>query len=386
MSSKLLSRLSKSPRRVARAEIYTRKREKKRLARLHVKYNPFKRIGYQHDVKLRSRFQVPDTVLGTTRLSAPENMDFRVHFNETVEFLDQVHQAILTGKERNVVLDLSKLDAISPEAAIVFLAETVRCLFYSVSKKKLRGNYPRSARARKMLGDIGFFKSFNIPTPPVEPQESQRIYFQTVFGNRSDGRLAQPLLSLFQNVGQLDSIACKRLYASLIECMDNVKAHAYPIENEGSPDLVGEWWMAGFADKATGQIAMIFFDQGAGIPTTIKRKRSVRIRSYFHFSDDRIIRRAVLKGLSRKSSLRHGNGLPSLKEFVDVSKNGMLRLISNYGDFTYYKSQAPKAIALPRHFRGSLIVWTIHQAMNIPIKTQDADELFEDSPLGVVEE
>jgi hypothetical protein len=98
-------------------------------------------------------------------------------------------------------------------------------------------------------------------------------------------RLAGPLMKMFEHIGGMDPPVSKKLYGALIECMDNVKAHAYPPGVMPRPDLIGEWWMAGFADPAKDQLAFVFLDQGAGIPTTIKDKRSIRFQSYFSFHE-----------------------------------------------------------------------------------------------------
>ena len=141
--------------------------------------------------------------------------------------------------------------------------------------------------------------------------------------------------------------------------MDNVKAHAYPDSETPRAELIGEWWMAGYVDPTSQQIAFTFFDQGVGIPTTIKQKRSVRFKSYLNFTDQRIISKAVLEGLSRRKSGRHGNGLPSLREIIDIAPSGFLRVISNKGDFIYQKNLKPKSSGIQVYLEGSLVIWSI---------------------------
>jgi hypothetical protein len=212
-----------------------------------------------------------------------------------------------------------------------------------------------------MLSDIGFYRVFNIRDPNIQLPPNSRIYFRAVFGESSEGKRAAPLMKMFEHVAGMHPLVSKKLYGALIECMDNVKAHAYPPSLFAKPELIGEWWMCGFADPGKGQLAFAFFDQGVGIPTTIKEKRGIRFRSYFSFSDAKILGKAVMDGLSRKRSKRRGNGLPSLREFVDVAPEGFLRVISNKGDFTYRKGRKTRTASLSHGVDGSLIIWTVQR-------------------------
>jgi hypothetical protein len=286
-------------------------------------------------------------------------MDFGAHADETLAFLEALRGEILSGTTHDVLIDVSALQEISPPAAIVLLAEATRCVVYAGTKKNIRGNYPSSDRAKQVLTGIGFFRAFNIKAPTVTLPKRDRLYVKTASGNKSDGRYTRPYLSLFERVAGLTDVASKRLYGALIECMDNVRAHAYNATNRGDPDLIGEWWLGGFADPVSRELALVFYDLGRGIPTTIKTKRSVRWQSYVGFGDSRILEQAVMVGLSSKDSSRRGTGLPSLREFVDLAPGGFLRVISGDGDFIYRRKKRRQRSQLPRSLTGSLIIWTI---------------------------
>ena len=79
-----------------------------------------------------------------------------------------------------------------------------------------------------------------------------------------------------------------------------------------------------------------------------------------------MIQKAVNEGVTRKDSKRRGNGLPSLKYFIDESSpDGYLRVISNHGDYMYCKNHKPRSVDLPTPMSGSLIVWKINPDQNI---------------------
>ena len=344
-----------------RQQQLTTARFKHRLARRHKHYDPYKKFVITHRVRLNDGFQLAGIEPGVATVRAPSDLGFTAHAKETLTFLADLRFELLEGKKYNILVDMSSVDEISLPAAVVLLAEVTRCLLYVRKMKNVRGNYPRGDRARQILADIGFFSAFGAKKPPISTPPSDRVYVHTAFGNRSDGRYTRPFLALFERMTNLPPLASKRLYGALIECMDNVRTHAYETHDEAAPDVVGEWWLCGFADPVRQQVALVFYDLGVGIPATIKRRRTVRFQSYINFTDSRILKRAVEIGLSSSSSVRHGTGLPSLREFVDLAPGGFLRVISGNGDFTYTRRfrLSPHTDIRPA-IAGSLILWTVH--------------------------
>jgi hypothetical protein len=294
-------------------------------------------------------------------------MNFREDLEATLEFFRELRNELLYGLHTEVILDSEDVERITPEAAIILFAELQRCLEYKSKGKRVRGNYPTNATVAKILTDIGFYSSLNVKPPPTSVKETGRSFFKIIPGNMTDARVANRLVAHFEKVVTFDPIARKRLLAALIECMDNVHNHAYRSDND-SPDLVGEWWMAGFVDKKVGQVAFIFFDQGVGVPTTLREKWSVKLRRLIGMNDGELIQEAVLRGITRRSSERHGNGFPSLKEFInEISDDagGFLRVISNSGDYSYCKHTNTKPATLSRPLDGSLMIWSLQPEREI---------------------
>jgi hypothetical protein len=256
-----------------------------RVNRKHKQYDPFRNSAISHTAHINRNVAVDGSRPGREVIKAPSQMNFQAQCKETIQFLGAIRLEILQGRTHNVLIDMSHVNEISPAAAVVLLAEITRCAIYARASKKVHGNYPATDRAKQVLTDIGFFRAFQVKAPKFEIGAESRVYVKTISGNKSDGRYTRPLLSLFEQVCGLDGIASKRLYAALIECMDNVRGHAYPELPGDRADLTGEWWMCGFADPVNDQLALVFYDLGEGITTTIKRKRSVRLKSYWNFSD-----------------------------------------------------------------------------------------------------
>lgn len=335
-------------------------RSTERAARKHRRYDPNRVFRISHEVKINKAVFIDGSKAGKVVVKAPPRLNFQGECKDTIKFLSEIQTEIVSGRTHNVLIDISLVEEISPAVAVVLLAEVTRCVFYARRVKRLQGNFPKTDRAKQVLTDVGFFRAFRVKSPVFTSSEASRVYVKTIAGNRSDGRYTRPLLNLFERVCGLPAIAGKRLYGALIECMDNVKGHAYPEVSGSRADLVGEWWMCGFADPVNDQLALVFYDLGEGIPTTIKRKKRIRFQSYLNFTDSRILTKAITVGLSSKQSPRRGTGLPSLREFVDFAPGGFLRVISGAGDVRYIgATRKIETRTLNAPLAGSLIVWTI---------------------------
>lgn len=354
--------LNRREKRLARGRRTAILRAEERVSRKGRRYDPYKNAAISHQIRLNHNVLVDGSRAGKAIVKAPRILDFSAQCDGTLRFLSEIRDEVIKGRTHNVLVDLTALEEISPAVAVVLLAEMTRCATYAKKSKRLSGNFPKTDRAKQVLTDIGFFRSFQVKPPEFVSSKESRVYVKTIAGNKSDGRYTKPVLQLFEQVCQFHPLAGKRLYGALIECMDNVKGHAYPESIGERPDLIGEWWMCGFADPVNRQLALVFYDQGEGIPTTIKRKRAIRIRSYLNFDDSRILKKAITQGLSSKDGIRRGTGLPSLREFVDYAPGGFLRVISGMGDVRYIGStKRIETRRLTESLAGSLIVWTIRE-------------------------
>ncbi|MEJ1353119.1 MAG: hypothetical protein RPU39_00320 [Candidatus Sedimenticola sp. (ex Thyasira tokunagai)] len=352
--------LTRRKKRLIRERTLHRIREARRISRLDVIYDPDK-VSLEHRPHVNRKFRKVEPTRGRKVLSFPRKMDFRENLEVTLNFFSDLSNELLYGAHSEVYLEHKDLEKITPEAAIILFAELQRCKAYKATAKRIRGNYPGNSDVANILTNIGFYSSLNIRPPPNASREISRSFFKVIPGNKTDARTANRLIKHFEKVVTFDPIARKRLIASLIECMDNVHNHAYR-KDKGSPELVGEWWMAGFNDMAVGQVAFIFFDQGVGVPTTLRERWAIKIRQLIGKNDGELIGHAVLKGITRRNSERHGNGFPSFKEFINEipdEAGGFLRVISNHGDYSYCKHSRSKPAMNSQPLSGSLMIWSI---------------------------
>ena len=194
-----------------------------------------------------------------TEVKMPARLCFISLPRETVAFFTQLRQTISSPKWQEVKLDHSALVEISPAAALVLMAE----LYYGHRKQPHTLKlciFPKDRTICDLLGFIGYFRYFKgYKWTPLEP--GHRLFLEHRRGEGVDRLAAGALVNHLRTVGKLPTA---RLYEALIEGMQNAAEHGYA-KRTGS---YRSWWLLGYRDSVTGEIAYCFYDQGLGIPTT----------------------------------------------------------------------------------------------------------------------
>lgn len=344
----------------------TARREKRRLARrghlfrgfdldeFLAKHSPVPNPGYKlpHVKKLRGRL----VLLIPERLNCTTTTDWEA----LAALLTRIRHESLKGNHRRVILDFRGVQSVAPEAAVALVAEIQRCRAFCDRRVTITGTYPRSADVSSLLCDIGFFKALKVKEPMLPKSFTPRTYIQISRKNANIPSIADDLLECFEQVFDFDPADRRRLYVALQESIDNVFEHAYP-DGSTTPTFLKEWWLLGYADRDLGLISFTFYDQGAGIPATIRGRQPDRIKSaLMGWSDDRWIKRAIEKGVSRHDSKRRGHGLQKLREFItELDVDGSLQVVANCGLTTFTKSGGTIGAALKEELNGTLVVWQV---------------------------
>jgi hypothetical protein len=341
-----------------------KKRNDRRLARRLRTYQA-DRWSEKHEPKRNPRFKVTGKRRGTVILKFPEVLQLS-SLGDSVRLLDllkEIRTAALQGSHKRIVLDHSNLKYMDPEAALLILSEIQRCEAYCKGKTEITGTHPRAHEVTELLEEIGFYEALNIKPPQLPESYKRRTYVRIERRDKISPEVADSLLDCFSKERSFLADDRKRLHVALVECMDNVFEHAYD-QMADDPYLYKEWWLAGYADHSDSSIGFIFYDQGMGIPSTIKRKkRSLieRSRHLLSWKDSHWIERAVLRPISRHKSKRRGHGLDRLKRFLDgLDVDGALRVLANKGDVEFLTSGQVLNTDLPNDgLDGTLIVWKL---------------------------
>jgi hypothetical protein len=348
------------------------RRESKRIARKGRRYHPDKWLD--HQPKKNPKFRVKGKSKGKKIIEFPESLtlDRGQDVNVVVSLLGSIREAALEGHFKKITLDHSKVRVMSPEVALMLVAEIQRCEAYCGGRTLITGTHPREHSVTELLSEVGFYEALSIKEPKLPKSYKSRTYAQVVRRNRTLPKAVDTLLECFSKVFDFDEADRKRLHVALIESMDNVFEHAYDPKSS-SPHLYKEWWLVGYADHQESSVGFAFYDQGAGIPTTIRKKKPRRVLDRLNnWSDGQWIDRAVRRPISRHDSKRRGHGLDKLKKFLDsLGIDGALRVIANKGDVEFLTNGGNAKIDLIEGgLNGSLIVWTLRGIKTEPIGAQ----------------
>lgn len=352
-------------------------RGRRRAARRGKSYNP-RSAELSHTPKLNPNYRMGGDrkFKGTCTLQIPERLDCVTaeDWDLLSKLLRDIRRAALVDHLRRVVLNFHDVQSMAPEAAVIIVAEIQRCKEFSDRRTTVTGTYPVSHDVASLLCDVGFFKALQIKAPALPKAFKPRTYVQIERHNLTIAEVADQLLDCFSEVFAFDGDDRKRLHVALVESMDNVFEHAY-LPDSTRPDLIREWWLAGYADKDEGTISFTFYDQGAGIPSTIRARQADKIRSYLAgWTDGQWIHRALSKGISRHASKRRGHGLVKLREFIDrIDVEGSLRVIANRGFVTFNSNGKNSISNITKELHGTLVSWQL-RGITIQVPDQSSGE------------
>jgi hypothetical protein len=274
--------------------------------------------------------------------------------------VEEFRKAALYGGHRRVILAQENIREIAPEVAIILLAELQRCSEYCNGRTVISGTYPKTHEVAELLTNLGFYDALKVPPPSLPGSYDRRNFIKVVSGHETNSETIDLLLSEFDQVLRLSSRDKKNLHVAILECMDNVKEHAYE-ESSRDPHLFREWWLVGIADKVTNTASFIFFDQGYGIAKTIKTFERKRLKGSFPaLTDAGWIKKAMTQRMSRHVSKRRGWGLPKLRQFIDDAElTGSMRVIANRGEYRQRSQANASAMSFSMKATGTMISWSL---------------------------
>ncbi len=344
--------------------VVTRDRTKRNIARKGRTYDS-NRLS-NHGPKRNRKFKVSGKRRGSFSLEFPKSLSLNSE-NDTLELFRLIHDMrsrILEGKHKRIVLDHKNVEYMTPEAALLILSEIQRCEEYCKGKTEITGTHPRVHAVTELLDEIGFYEALSIKAPALPASYKKRTYVRIERRDMVDPEIADSLIDCFSSEHAFPEEDRKRLHVALVECMDNVFEHAYDLKSP-DPYLYKEWWLAGYADHSDSSIGFIFYDQGKGIASAIKRKKRKiieRSKALLTWTDSQWVERAVRRPISRHDSMRRGHGLARLKRFLDgLDVEGSLRVIANRGDVEFLTSGRSVSLNLINDgLDGTLIMWKIN--------------------------
>jgi hypothetical protein len=306
---------------------------------------------------------------GATNILAPSDLSLATNYEAVISFFGELVEAIFRPRGL-VAVDFTTIERLAPAASLL-LAATLD-LWQRLKHVKLRArDVDRwKPHVRQMLIDLGLFDLLKTDDPPRASQGGpagpvRLLKFST--GEGSDGSLARAFAkAMVDVVGPIE--AQQFLYVGLTEAMTNVAQHAYP--EAGWRDIPRDfkrWWMTGSYDAGQRSMRVILLDMGIGIPETLPRSSKwERIRGLVSASspslndDASMIAAAVEAGRSSTGMPGRGHGLDEIRQFVENSAGGRLRILSGRGEVIFEKGSAgAQKRQLPSPVGGTIIEWEV---------------------------
>lgn len=300
-------------------------------------------------------------------LDVPENFSLTDHYEEVCSFFQQLRHLAL-GRRRRLTLNFKTIKRLSPAATLILAAEVDRWRRYNGIKLRAVDVDDWDSEVRRLLQEMGFFELLNVQNPDryVADNGTGLRLIKFMSADLAEGQLAREFRIALERVAG-PNFARPLLFGGVTEAMANVIHHAYPNDGKfAAPPLRKRWWLSGSFDPSTHTITVLFFDQGVGIPSTLPRSRHwERARGFLQDrklsgnDDAAMIKAAMEVGRSRTGDEWRGHGLQNIRQFVEDSPSGRLRIVSRHGEYLYDQGGQDAMIRHPISVGGTLIEWEV---------------------------
>lgn len=284
-------------------------------------------------------------------------------------------------------VDFSRLEYVSTAVALVMTAEfdRLRVLLDSVPPAVELDRWHNGVFTK--LNEIGFFENIGL----LDELEDQ---FNTTGDVRTlkvtSGKNAAELEEVSKKITELcefldiqDEVMKEKIFdlnTALGEAMINVARHAYPSYHQFASRHVSKWWVTASVDRKERLLKVAIYDQGASIPITYPRKRTlvaikeavakpISGRPRFAFdSDGTYIHEAMQPAATQTDEPHRGKGLPEMREIVDALGDASM-IIYSRGGICEYDGNKFDSWSQEYSVGGTLIEWTLRFSP----KEQNAD-------------
>ncbi|MEL7657006.1 MAG: ATP-binding protein, partial [Bacillota bacterium] len=186
-------------------------------------------------------------------------------------------------------------------------------------------------------------------------------------GKDANGALTGEICNFVHQVSGKGVNDTKRLYSMIMELMTNTKQHAY-LDKGGI--MGGNWYI--FAEGLeNSSVRFVFLDTGIGIPATINKKFSEKIKDLMRifgapFDESKYISSA-LRGEFRSETRQQnrGKGLPGIYEDSCSGLISGLVIISGSGECRILPDCTIEENQLETNFNGTLYIWNFHEQKGV---------------------
>ena len=305
-------------------------------------------------------------------IKCPSTMSIAENFEGVIKLLDQIRRQSNRRRNEKVYIDFREIKEISASAALVLAAELDRWNHTQNQRgRKLRAvdMDEWDEHVRNRLEDIGFFDLLDVQVSKRSQDAPSNIkYIRFRSGTQAEGKAVEDLRALDLMPFFGDNIPKRhRLYAAVTEAMTNVVQHAY--ENR-TQTIRPNWWLSASHNVDAGEIRILLYDQGIGIPKTLPKKFQERLRQILPNplkpTDAEMIQAAHNLTRSASGEKHRGNGLQrDVRRYVEsVNCMSSYRVTSLHGQYSWERKPDGQPQQSIHNFRqalpGTLIEWRLN--------------------------
>ena len=300
-------------------------------------------------------------------------MSLAENFEGVTRLVDEIRSQSNRKRNERVYINFREIEEISAGAALVLAAELDRWNHVRHHMgKKLRAvdvdEWNQDVRDR--LEEMGFFDLLQVPVRRRdEDDRSNTKYIRFRSGTHVEGKAIEDLRTLDLVPFFGDSVPKRRkLYAAVAEAMTNVVHHAYQNQTR-SRTIRPNWWLSASHNVEAGEIRILLYDQGTGIPRTLPKRFGERVQQILPeglWSTDAEMIRAAHDLTRTASGERHrGHGLQrDVRGYVEsVECVSAYRVTSLRGQYSWQRGPDGRSHESTHNYGrpllGTLIEWRL---------------------------
>ncbi|MGD1046398.1 MAG: hypothetical protein ABR936_13895 [Bacteroidota bacterium] len=280
-------------------------------------------------------------------INVPSSFSIVTNPEEMLEFYNAIYY--YASKDQAIYLEMSDIMHISADA-ILYTISLFDHLEHKFRFGKLSGSFPKNERIKNVLLESSFFNYIHANFP-YNPDNSKILSVKS--GRNAEGKIAKQVMDFSTGIlKQNKTSQSKSIYGTIIECMVNTKHHAYH-----DLDHKWKWWLMALPNEDNNKIQFAFLDNGAGIPTTVKKNFTEKVNRLFgsNSPDCNLIHSALLGHYrTRMKDKWRGKGLPKIYSYFNSNYIENLHIVSNHG---YVDCKKDLVKEMNDKFHGTLLSW-----------------------------
>lgn len=283
---------------------------------------------------------------------APRIFSFLENPDETIFFFNELIKKIedlyIGGTLYLFVIDMKDVEKITGDALMYLLTVMRNTRLNGRKGIYWRGNFPKNEKISYFLKSSGFLQYMNTAKCNLVHTD-ENIQIQS--GSLIEANVKKSICDFTNKKLGTDLKYSRFLSNILTELMTNTRDHAYNENNKF--DFC--WYV--FVENTNNKIKYTFMDNGLGIPTTVNKKLTEKLKENFKKEKEHSYIESCLDGkfLRTETKQNHrGKGLPEINTYYIDGKISELTIISNHA---YYKKN--NSSDLKNYLYGTIVYWEI---------------------------